>query len=296
MLLHQLQVFIKVVEEKSFSKAAESIFLSQSTVSTHIDNLEKYFGQKLFDRIGRNTVLTSFGEKAYTRAKELILLKDKLLTELKDDMFKIEGHIKIAASTVPAQYLVPKVISAFSQDYPTVKFSLNMMDSKQAVELLINGKADLAITGYPYLYEKIVYLPWLEEKLVLITPPAICLSENVSIQEVAHYPFLLRKHGSGTQITIEKILQKANMDINKINVVGYVDCVQVLKQCVREGLGLSIISEIAAEDYVQQNLIKAYSLNDLTRKRNFYIAYNKERTVSPLVDKFINYCSPRFFS
>lgn len=290
MLLHRLQVFIRAVEEKSFSKAAKSIYLSQSTVSTHIDKLEKYFGQKLFDRVGRKIVLTCFGEKVYARAKELILQKEKLLMELRDDTVKIEGHIKIAASTVPAQYLIPKVVSTFSHDYPAIKFSLNMVDSKQAIELLINGEADLAITGYPHFSEKIVYLPWVEEKLVLITPPNIFLESNVTISQIAHYPFLLRKYGSGTQITIEKILQKASVDMNKINVVGYIDCVQVLKQCVKEGLGISIISEIAAADYAQQDFIKVYTLKELTESRNFYIAVNKDRTSSPLANEFINYC------
>ncbi|MDD4666202.1 MAG: selenium metabolism-associated LysR family transcriptional regulator [Clostridia bacterium] len=289
MLLHQLQAFTKVAEKKSFSKAAESIFLSQSTISTHINNLEKYFGQKLFDRLSKEVVLTHSGEKLYQLAKEILTLQDKALWDLKDSMEKIEGQLKIAASTVPAQYIVPKLIAGFSHKYPGIKFSLDLLDSIHVAEKLAKGEADIGILGYQYLPDKLIFLPIIEEKLVVVTPPSFQLSNNLSIKELTSYPFLFRKHGSGTQATLEKILQEANINFTKLNVIGYFDSVQVLKQCVKEGMGISIISEIAAADYVQQKWIKAYELQELTEKRTFYLAYNKARTLSPLVKEFIDY-------
>lgn len=290
MLLHQLYVFARVAEEKSFSRAAESIYLSQSTVSAHIKSLEKYFRQKLFDRLGKEVVLTFFGEKLYTWAKELLVLKEKALWDLKSCTDRIEGHLKIAASTVPAQYVAPKIISGFSQKYPGVRFTLDLLDSKHVADRLAKGEADLGILGYKYFPDKLQFIPVKEEKLVIVTPSGLHFSSNITIKEIAAYPFLFRKHGSGTQAALEKILRDAGIDIAEMNVVGYFDSVQVLKQCVQEGMGISIISEIAASDYVRQNLINAYEVGGHTGKRTFYLAYNKKRTISPLVDEFINFC------
>ncbi len=291
LLLHQLYVFTKVSEEKSFSKAAESIYLSQSTVSSHINNLEKYFGQKLFDRLGKEVALTYFGEKLYPWAKEILQLKDKALLELKDYKIKIEGHIKITASTVPAHYIVPGLLSRFSSEYPDIKYSLNMSNSREAAEMLAKGKTDLSFTGLKHLTDKLEFIPLAQEKLVAITPPSLRPAAKVSIKELAGYPFLFRKHGSGTQAILEEMLQKAGIDITKLKVIGYFNSVEVIKQCVKEGMGISIISEIAASDYVRQNLVNACEIDELKEKRTFYLAYNKKRTLPPIVDLFIKSCS-----
>ncbi|HHZ17238.1 MAG TPA: selenium metabolism-associated LysR family transcriptional regulator [Peptococcaceae bacterium] len=290
MLLHQLLAFTKVAELKSFSKAAENLYLSQSTISTHISNLEAYFEQKLFDRLGKEVVLTSAGETLYPIAKEILTLQDKAHWELKKSKNKIDGELKIAASTVPAQYIAPKILAQFAQQYPWVKVNLALNDSYHVAERLGKGDADVGILGYQYLAEKLDYLPLLEEKLVLITPPSFDLPAPVSIKEIARYPLLFRKRGSGTQATLERILLDAQIDLSQLNVIGYFDNVQVIKQCVKEGLGFSVISEVAATDYVQQKWINAYELIELSEKRTFYLAFNKSRTLSPLVQEFINFC------
>ena len=286
MLLHQLLIFTKVAEEKSFTRAADSMYLSQSTISTHINNLEKYFGQKLFDRIGKGVVITCFGEKLYPYAKEILAIQEKVIWELKD-IHEVEGQIKIAASTVPAQYILPGLIARFSQKYPGVKFIVESSDSKDVSELLVKGEADLGIMGNQYNIDKLDFISIIEEKLVLAAPPDYNLSDNVSIKDLNGLPFLFRKYGSGTQAIIEKTLYKAHVDITKLNVIGYFDSVQIVKQCIKEGMGVSIISEIAVADYVQQNFVKAYELNEFTEKRPFYLAYNKKRTLSPVVHEFI---------
>lgn len=290
MLLHQLEAFTNVAEKKSFSKAAEALYLSQSTVSTHISNLEAYYGHKLFDRLGKEIVLTNAGEKLYPLAKEILVLQDKALWVLKDNPDKIEGQLKIAASTVPAQYIVPKLIAGFSQKYPGIKFALDLLDSIHVAEKLAKGEADIGIIGYQYLPDKLNFSPLIEEKLVVITPPHCHFPKTLSIKEIATYPFLFRKHGSGTQATLEKILQEHKVDLTKLQVIGYFDSVQVVKQCVKEGMGISIISEIAAADYVEQKWINAYELDEISEKRPFYLAYNKARILSPLVKEFLSYC------
>lgn len=287
MLLHQLNIFVKVAEAKSFSKAAESIYLNQSTVSTHISNLEKHYGQKLFDRLGKEVVLTHVGEKLYPMAKEMLFLQERTTQSLIDSAWKIEGHVRIAASSVPAQYVVPKFISKFNNQHPDVKFSLDLLDSSHVAARLIHGEADLGILSHQYSNDQLEYIPLLDEKLVVITPPDIQFPSGFSLDYLYKYPVLFRKAGSGTQVAVEKILKSAKIEAAMLSVVGYFDSVQVIKQCVREGMGISIISEIAAKDDAELHLINSYELQKVHEKRTFYLAYKTSRTQSPAVKEFI---------
>ncbi len=289
MILHQLMIFTRVAEEKNFTRAAESVYLSQSTISTHISNLEKQVGHKLFDRIGKEAVMTRFGEKLYPYAKEMLALQEKALWELKE-IQEVDAVLKIAASTVPAQYIVPELISQLSGKYHGMKFTVDSSDSRGVSEMLIKGEADIGILGNQYISDKLDYIPIYDEKLILAVPPDYDLPSTLSIKEITKFPFLFRKTGSGTQEVIAKTLHKAHLDISKLKVVGYFDSVQTIKQCIKEGLGVSIISELAVTDYVRQNLIKSIDIKEFTDKRTFYLAYNKGRTLSPLVTEFIELC------
>lgn len=204
----------------------------------------------------------------------------------------MEGHLKIIASSVPAQYIAPQLLYRFSRKYLGIRFTLDSLDSRQVAEKLVKGEVDLGILGYQYFPDKLKFIPLTEEKLVLITPTSFSFNGKLSIHDITHCPFLFRTLGSGTQATVEKILRQAKIDISKLNVVGYFNNVQVIKQFVKEGMGVSIISQIAASDYVQNQLIQAYELEEFTGTRTFFLAYNTARTLSPLANEFIMTLSP----
>lgn len=289
MLLHQLEVFTQVAEKASFSKAAESLFLSQSTVSTHIGNLEKHFGQKLFDRLGKQVVLTPFGEKLYPWAREILILKDKALWEIKDWTGRIDGHLSIAASTVPAKHIIPFMLSKFLEKYQGVKFLLEQSSSEKVAEKLVKGETEIGMLGKQYYQEQLKFVPFAGEKLVLITPANIQLKDKLSISDLVDYPFLFRKSDSGTQANLEKMLNKADVALSDLQVIGYFDSLETLKEAVKEGIGISIISAIAAVDYEKNKLINTYELAELPESRMFYFAYHQKRTLSPLAEAFINF-------
>ena len=289
MLLHQLEVFTQVAERSSFSKAAEALFLSQSTVSSHIINLEKHFGQKLFDRLGKEVVLTPFGQKLYPWAREILMLKDKALWEMKDWTEKIDGHLSIAASTVPAQYAIPFLVSQFLKKYNGIKFILEQSGSETVAEKLVKGEAEIGMLGKQYHEDQLNFIPFAEEKLVLITPFTLQLRNKISISDLLNYPFLFRKSDSGTQANLEKMLSMAGVKLSQLQVVGYFDSMEALKESVREGIGISIISSIAALDWVNSKFINAYELAELPEKRMFYFAHHQKRTLSPLAEAFISF-------
>lgn len=289
MQFYQLNAFIKVAEKKSFSKAAEELYLSQSTVSTHISSLERYFGQKLFDRLAREVVLTPFGKRLFYWSQEIMKTKDMAVWDLKDWTGKVEGNIHIGAGTVPSQFMVPFLISEFIKKYPGINFTLSQNSSELVAEDILQGKIDLGILGEQYYPEKIEYMPYLSEKLVLITPRDIELTEPVSLFELLDYNFILRKAGSGTQHAIEKIFKKEGLELPRLKVVAHFNNVQSIKQGVKEGLGISIISEIAAVDYAHSGYINNYTIKEINERRTFYFAYNNKKTLAPHITEFVNY-------
>jgi DNA-binding transcriptional LysR family regulator len=283
--LHQLFVFTKVVEHKSFSKAAEDIFLSQSTVSSHIQSLEKMLNVKLFDRVGRESILTPYGERLYEWAIKILKLKDQALLDLNQGMSESRGAIRLAASSVPGQFIIPKMIKKFREEYPNVTFHINQSSSKIVSEKVLNGSVDFGILGEKYENDKLVYIPLLKEKLVLVTPCTLEMASHVKIHEIMNYPFVMRNSDSGTNAILERALKKFHISKEKLNIIAYTDSIQSLIQFVMQGTGSAIISEIAAKEYASTNRIKVHEIEDFGDERYFYLVYNKNKTLS-LISKF----------
>ena len=285
--LHQLYVFTKVVEHKSFSKAAEEIFLSQSTVSSHIQALEKMLEVSLFDRVGRESVLTPHGERLYEWALKMLLLKDQALLDIKQGMTSIRGVIRMAVSSVPGPFLVPNMVSKFRAEYPNVTFHLNQAPSKIVAEKVLNGSVDFGILGEKYEHDKLRYIPLLKEKLVLITPTQFELSGSVTFKDMMNYPFVMRNADSGTNAILERLLKKHSISKDQLNIIAYTDCSQSLIQFVMQGIGISIISEIAAREYSKNNMVNMHNINDFNDERYFYLVYNINKTQSMISKLFI---------
>lgn len=277
--LHQLFVFTKVVENKSFSKAAEEVFLSQSTVSAHIQSLESKLNVKLFDRIGRENRLTSHGEKLYDWAIQLLALKDEALLDLHEGGPGISGTIRLAASSVPGQFIMPKIILEYKKEYENVMFCIEQSPSKVVADKVLEGTIDFGFLGERYESEKLLYVPLLKEKLMLVTSMDMEMPYPITIHDLIRYPFIMRNSDSGTNAILEKCLQEKKITKAQMNIVAYTDG-QSLIQFVHEGIGIAIISEIAAKHYASHGLIQAHPIENFEDERFFYLVYNKERTQS----------------
>jgi DNA-binding transcriptional LysR family regulator len=285
--LHQLFVFTKVVEHKSFSKAAEDIFLSQSTVSSHIQALERTLNMRLFDRVGREIILTPYGSRLYQWALKLLILKDEAMLDLKEGMNELQGMIRVAASSVPGQFILPKMIKHFRNQFPNVVFQIEQSSSKVVNDKVLNGTVDVGLLGEKFENDKLCYLPLLKEKLVLITSNQIKLNGAVKIHELMKYPFIMRNPGSGTNAILEKFLKKNNISKDQMKIIAYTESGQNLIQFVIEDMGIAIISEIAAREYAKKQLLNMYEIEGFDDERYFHLAYNKNRTQSLISKLFI---------
>lgn len=287
----QLEVFVSVVKHQSFSKAARELFLTQPTVSAHIQNLEKELGSVLVNRSNKSITLTKSGEILYDHAIYILNNCKKAIYDIKEYSGKIEGMIDIACSSIPETYILPDFMKNFSNEYPDVKFSISHYDSQYAISEILNERISFGLVGSKPTNPQIEYLELINDELVLIAPMNLHIDNDngyIDINELYNQSFIMRKEGSGTKNLISNTLIANNFSINKLNILSHVESNETIKEMVRLGLGVSFVSYISIIDYINANKLRFYKIKDVNFERKFYFIYSKKKTFTPLEDKFLN--------
>lgn len=294
----QIEAFVYVVRFKSFSKAADAIYLTQPTVSSHISTLENELGIKLLDRSGKMVEPTGAGKIFYEYADNMINLRDNAIFTLNEFSEKVEGKVEIAASTVPAEYLLPKLMIGFRNIYGNISFSVDQFDSNQVINELLEKKYELGMVGTVIENRKLVYHKLIEDRLVLAAPCSRKFNSKESgvlpFEEVFDESFIYRESGSGTRKEFEKIFLKHGINPASIKIAARFNGISAIKQAVSQGLGVSIMSYISIEDYVKSGHIKAFDIEGLDLKRAFYAVTYKNRPLSPVNSVFLKYIIDSF--
>ena len=291
MNLKQLEAFVRVSERRSFSKAAKELFLTQPTVSAHISSLEKELDARLFVRNTKEVDLSEEGKKLYDYAKQMVDLEHKIEDTFHGDKENEQQCITIAASTVPAQYLLPQILARFNEKYPKEQFRISETDSTQVVEQVLNRTIDVGFTGTVLEKKHCVYIPFYEDELIIITPNneryRKFLEDGMITKWIADEPLIMREEGSGTRKEAEKQLRKSGIDISSLNVVASIENQEAIKRSVENGMGVSIISRLAAQKDIENGLLLGFDLPAGDRVRNINIVYNKGIRLSGATERFI---------
>ncbi|MFH1157135.1 MAG: selenium metabolism-associated LysR family transcriptional regulator [Pseudomonadota bacterium] len=287
--LWQLNVFVNVVKQKSFSKAGETIHLSQPTVSSHIKELEDHFGCRLIDRLGREAVPTKAGEILFSYAKKLLGLKDETETAISSFLGRIRGHLTIGGSTIPAGYILPKYIGPFAKQYPDVTITLLAGDTAEIVRTIARGETEAGIVGARVSNPQVVQEKIIEDEMKLIVPGDHKWAdlESIPCKMLFEEPFLARESGSGTWASITQSMVDAGLNMDKLKIVAHMgNTVSVIQGIINQA-GISILSTIAVEDALESGRLKALYVEGLNLKRDFYLTTNRKRTLSPISETFI---------
>ena len=282
--IHKLEIFSKVAELKSFSRAAHEMYLTQPTVSQHITTLENYLGMKLFDRMGKDVTLTKAGEILYRYAKQITTLTGEARQALDHFMGKKSGHLVLGASTIPGEYILPALLGKFKTIYPEIKITLKIGDTEEIVNSLFNGNIELGVIGAKISNPSLQYSRFLDDELIIVVPQGHrwWKRSSVYIHELVDEPFIMRESGSGTRISMEKRLKHLGISIDRLNIIAEVGSTTAVKQSIKANLGISLISERAVEDEIKLKLLKKIPINKAKFTRTFFIIQDKKRTPSPL--------------
>lgn len=287
--IHQLKVFASVFKNKSFSKASDELYLTQPTVSDHVKSLEEELNCKLFDRLGRTIIPTKEAEALYSHAMEIIEkannIKD-LIGHLKKE---ITGELVIGASTIPGTYLMPSIMAKFRKIYPSISFQILISDSRDIVEKISRHELLIGIVGARLTNSQIAYMPFLEDELIAVSSQVLTKNKQLTLKELMKMPMVMREEGSGTRRETEKILEDKGVSLEDIKVAGIFGSTDAIKQAVKAGLGVSILSRLSVKDELKYGIFKEIKLSDIQMKRKFYIVTHKKRTLPAAYNLFLEH-------
>ena len=287
--IHQLKVFASVFKNKSFSKASEELFLTQPTVSDHIKSLEEELNCRLFDRLGRTIIPTKEAEVLYIHAMEIIEKVGNIKGAIGQVRKEITGEIIIGASTIPGTYLLPSIMSAFQKKYPSVSFQILISDSKGIVEKVSGHELLIGIVGAKLANSRITYAPFLEDELIAVSSHGLIKNRQLTLKELIKLPFVLREEGSGTRRETEKILESRGISLEDIKIAGIFGSTDAIKQAVKAGLGVSILSGLSVKDEIKHEVLQELKVTDIYMKRKFYIVTHKKRSLPLSYNLFLKH-------
>ena len=283
--LRQLEIFCKVVEHKSFSKAASAVFLAQASVSERISNLEKMIGAKLLDRLGREVVPTRAGKLLFAHARLLLDMKRTACLAMEDFIGVKQGEIHIGGSTIPGEYILPKYIEQFNNKFPNISVILTIADTSKIEDGVSIGSLELGIVGSKNSKKNLTYYELWDDELVVAVPAGHSLAkkQKITVEELFKEPFILREKGSGTLKIMENYLQKHELSpIESLNIVARLGSSTAVKEGIKAGLGISILSSKALGTELKTGILKALKIKGVNMKRKFYLMKDEKRTASPL--------------
>lgn len=288
----QLEIFCRVVELKSFSKAADAVFLAQPSVSERIATLESRIGTQLLDRLGRQVVPTAAGKLLYTHACALLDMKKHACNEMQGFLGIKKGEIHIGGSTIPGEYIFPKILEYFREKHPFVTVTLTVSDTSDIEQRVMNGNFELGVIGSKSSSENLICRELWKDELVLAVPAEHKWAgkKQVPFEDLSNEPFILREAGSGTLKIIKEYLKiSVTKDINSLNVVARLGSSTAVKEGIKSGLGISILSLRALDTELKTGILKALKIENLSLQRKFYLIRDKRRNVSPLCRAMLDF-------
>lgn len=283
MTLRQLELFIAVAETGSFSRGAEIVMLTQSTVSQHIAALEEEFNTQLLDRTSKGIFLTPGGEIFLQHARRVIAERD-ILNQAMAGLHGLEkATLNLGASNIPANYLIPCFLPLLRQRFPGISLKMKIGDSREVLNELRAGQVELAIVGGRLDDDVYSYEPLLTDQLVMIIGPEHPLKNrsSVSLEELAEEEFIVREDGSGTYQALQKAFLKAGVDPESFHVVARLGSNEAVRRAVAAGLGCAFVSDLSIQNNLRHGELIKVDVEGLTIKRQLWLVSLRERTASP---------------
>lgn len=286
-----LEVLVKIIKLKSFTKAAEEMRLTQPTISGHIIDLEKKLGLKLLDRLGKEIHPTKAGLLLYDHARKILKFRDEAEQALEQFKGGLKGDLVVGGSSIPGVYILPVLIEQFQKKYPETSISLKLSDSKGTLDSLLEGNIEMGVIGAKIANNKIEHKKFFDDEIILVCPKDHVWSQKqyISAKELKKEPFISRERGSGTRMTMEKELQLHRINPADLTIVSEMENTEAVKQGAKCGLGISFLSKMAVGDELKQGTLKEVKMKGVKITRSFYVIARKGRIMSPLCSHFYDF-------
>jgi DNA-binding transcriptional LysR family regulator len=291
----RLQVFHTVARLLSFTKAAESLHMTQPAVTFQVRQLEEYFNTRLFDRTHNRISLTEAGERVFGYADRIFGLYAEMENAVRDLTGEVSGVLLVGASTTIAEYMLPSLLGDFKRKYPEVSIRLSVANTDAIVSMIENNAIDLGVVEAPVNNKNLVVENCRMDRMVLIVPPGheLATGKAVSLERVLEHPYVCREEGSGTREVMLDHLIANDVNAGNLNLVMELGSPEAVKGAVEAGMGISIVSRATIVKELKLGTLVAVDL-DPPLERPFAFVHQKQkfrlRAIEKLLDFARTYC------
>jgi DNA-binding transcriptional LysR family regulator len=286
----RLQVFHTVARLLSFTKAAETLHMTQPAVTFQVRQLEEHFNTRLFDRTHNRISLTEAGKLVYGYAEQILEQYRTMDHAVRELTGEVSGVLIMGASTTIAEYMLPALLGDFRKKYPHISIRLKVSNTEGVVSMVENNVIDLGVVEAPVTNKSLVVEVCRMDQLVVVTPPhhPLVREEPVPIDKVMGYPYICREEGSGTREVILEYVEEAGLDPSDLQEVMELGSPEAIKGAVEAGMGISILSRATVTKELQLGILAAVNL-DPPLERPFSFVHQKQRFRMPAVDELLNF-------
>ena len=298
----KIEAFCKVCELQSFSKAGEALFLSQPTVSAHVQNLERELEVQLLDRMGRTVLPTPAGAVLYRFAKQAFSGLEAARAEIRALALEVSGDLLVGSSAIPAHHFLPSVITEFLRLHPKVRPTVLVASSQRILRQVQSGELMAGIVGWGGSSDaELSFTPLMEDEIIVIMPASSPRPEgfippeekgdlpSLPFEQACFMDWILREPTSTTRIAFEDALREAGHDPRILGPRLTVDSSNAAVQYVEAGLGAAVTTRLGAYEALQRGSVLAFRLQGVRAARRFFCVLNARRVPFPAASAFVDH-------
>lgn len=294
----RLQVFHTVAKVMSFTKAAETLHMTQPAVTFQVKQLEDFFNTRLFDRTHNKITLTDAGRVVYEFSDNILELYEKMNSQVRDLTGEVSGSLVIGASTTIAEYMLPCLLGAFKKQFKDVNIRLQVGNTDAIVSMVENNMIDLGLVEAPVNNKNLEVEVCRIDEMQVICPMDHPLAKRteVTIEDVRKYPFINREEGSGSRSVIDSYVREQGFSMSDFNIVMELGAPESVKMAVEADVGLAIVSRTTLMKELKLGTLKALPLNPPLRRPFSHVRQKhkfRHRAVGELLDFAVAYCKEK---
>lgn len=287
MTIRHMKIFLEVYHTENITKAAEHMHMTQPAVTRTIQEIENYYGVKLFERINRHLYVTEIGKQLYKQALHIVDSFDNLEKTLRNgDAF---GILRVGSSITLGNFVLPELVCRFREKHPKIKIYANVSNGSNLQKALLDNHIDLALVEGEVNEPDLITEPFYSDHLILILPPKHPLMQRkkIYLSDLSKYDLLLREKSSAGRIYIDNTFAVHGISINPI---WESVSTQALIKAVSKGIGLSILPEMLVKNDIEKGIICTKKIEDAAFARKNCIVWHKNKYFTKAAEDFRSLC------
>lgn len=293
--LEQLRILKAIASEKSFTRAAEILFVSQPSISKQIKTLENRLGLVLLNRENNTISLTEGGKVFLQYAERILALCEESCRALNDVKNGDRGNLTVGASQTIGTYLMPRVLTLFAQNYPQINIKVQVDSTRVIAKNVVNHEIDIAIVGGDVpeeLKKNLDIEQFVEDELILIVPKshpfALKKHKQIHKDDLYHLNFITLNSTSTIYKFIDNILIQNDIETRQFNIIMQLNCIEAIKTAVSLGLGAAFVSSSAIEKEIKLKTVEIINIENIKITRTLSIITNRQSYHSKAMEFFYN--------